>query len=420
MKIILIAWQLLANRPLSAWLNVTLLALGLGAAGFVALASERLDRAFSKDLQGIDAVVGAKGSPMQLILSGVLHIDVPPGNVRFSELQSLQKHPQVRAVIPVSLGDNFNGFRIVGTTADYAKLYEANLKSGQFFQQPMDAVLGAQVASAGGLGLGQSFAGNHGLGSGGEEHRAALYKVVGTLEACGCVLDRLILTPTESVWRVHDKELATDEADRRQIEAAMLGEREVTMGLVQYKSPLAAATFPRYVNQNTGMQAAAPAYEVSRLLRMLGAGSAVLQGFAAVLLGVAGLSVLIAMLNNLRERRADWASLRLLGASRAKLTGLLLTQSAMLALLASVLGVFFAIAAGAAAAAMAAQSGLGVASLSCNAQNAARCAGELAQQIAALWWLPLMALAVASIASVVPAWRLYRVDAQTLLSARRA
>lgn len=402
---------------MSASLNVLLLALGLGAAGFVVLASARLDAAFSKDLQGVDAVVGAKGSPMQLILSGVLHIDVPPGNVLLRDVQALQHHPQVRAVIPISLGDNFAGFRIVGTTSAYAQIYGVQVSSGQAFAEPMEAVLGAEVARASGLVMGQSFAGSHGLGLGGETHASVLYKVVGTLSRCDCVIDRLILTPTESVWRVHDKELATDEADRKAIEAAMLGEREVTVGLVQYKSPLAAASFPRFVNQTTAMQAAAPAYEISRLLRMLGAGSAVLQGFAAVLLAVAGLSVLIAMLNNLRERRADWAGLRLLGASRLKLSGLLLTQAAMLALMASVLGAVFAVVAGFAAANLAASSGVGAAN-GCSAQNMGACLAllsDFARQMGQLWWLAPLALGVAALASALPLWRLYRVDAQALL-----
>jgi putative ABC transport system permease protein len=407
-----LAWRLLAQRGWASALNALLLALGLGAAGFVWLAQSQIERAFSRDLQGIDAVVGAKGSPMQLILSSVLHIDVPAGNVPLSAVEALRSKPQVKAIIPISLGDNFGGFRIVGTTPAYMALYEAKLAQGTLFAKPMQAVVGAEVAAATGLALGQSFAGFHGLGLGGEAHDKKLYLTTGVLQGCGCVLDRLILTPTESVWRVHDAEHAADESDLLEIEKAMLGQREITSALIQYNTPLAAASFPRFVNQQTAMQAASPALEITRLLRMLGAGTAVLKGFAIVLLAVAALSVWVALLSNLRERRADWATLRLLGASRAKLTGVLAAQSIMLALIASALAAALAVAAHAGAGALAKASGV-VAGASTNAASA------WLSQLGQLWWLPLLAVGVALLATLGPAWRLYRVDAAELLASRR-
>ncbi len=406
------AFALLARRPGATLLNALLLALGLGAAGFVWLAKSQMDDAFSRDLQGIDAVVGAKGSPMQLILANVLHIDVPAGNVALADVQALRNNKQVKAIIPISLGDNLSGFRIVGTTADYAALYGVGIQRGAMFVQPMQAVLGASVAASLPLQIGQTFAGTHGLGAGGEAHSKAPYTVVGVLAACNCVLDRLILTPTESVWRVHDAEHAADAEDLKAIEEALKDQREITAALIQYTTPLAAASFPRFVNQQTKMQAASPAFEITRLLRMLGAGTAVLQGFAAVLLVVAGLSVWLALLSSLRERRADWATLRLLGASRAKLTGVLAAQALLLAVVAAFGGIALAVAAQAGAGVMAAASGVvassGTPSLS----------GTLHQALA-LWWLPLLAAGVALLATLAPAWQLYRVDAAELLASRR-
>ena len=118
---------------------------------FVLLASHQLDRAFERDLAGIDVVVGAKGSPMQLILAGVFHIDVPPGNIPLADVQALAKHPQVAQLIPLSLGDSFRGFRIVGTTLAYITHYQATLAQGAIWAAPMQAVVGAQVAAATGL-----------------------------------------------------------------------------------------------------------------------------------------------------------------------------------------------------------------------------------------------------------------------------
>ena len=127
MRTLLFAWRYLWSRPLGATLNVLLLSLGLASITFLLLVGAQLSKAFDRDLAGIDVVVGAKGSPMQLILSGVLHIDVPPGNVPLKAVNELAKNPLVAQIIPISLGDNFGGYRIVGTSHAYMDHYGAKL-----------------------------------------------------------------------------------------------------------------------------------------------------------------------------------------------------------------------------------------------------------------------------------------------------
>jgi putative ABC transport system permease protein len=205
-------------------------------------------------------------------------------------------------------------------------VYEAKLASGVMWTQPMQAVAGADAAAK--LPIHTQFAGSHGLAGGGELHDKSKYQVVGHLERCGCVLDRLILTSTESVWQVHEKEIALDETDKK----ALQEEREITFALIQYASPLAAVSFPRFVNQSTELQAAAPAVEITRLFRMLGVGTQVLQAFAAVLLAVAAISLWMAVTQALRERQGDLAMLRMLGASKGKVASLLLFETILLAL----------------------------------------------------------------------------------------
>ncbi len=337
MKSVALAWRYVAARPLAALLNVLLLALGLASINFLLLVQHQVQASFERDLQGIDVVVGAKGSPLQLILAGVFHIDVPSGNIPLSEVRELAKNPQVKTLIPLSLGDSFAGYRIVGTTVDYINLYSARMGKGQIWSAPMQAVAGhtaAQAMAGQGLAPGSSFVGNHGLGDKGHSHGEAPYTLVGTLQKCDCVLDRLILTATESVWQVHEKATALDASDQEALEEA----REVTMALIQYTSPLAAVSFPRFVNTTTEMQAAAPAIEMTRLFRMLGVGADVLRGFAAVLLLIATVSLLIALWNALRERQADWAMLRMLGASPARVAGVLVWQALILTLAGGVLG----------------------------------------------------------------------------------
>ena len=409
MKTIAYAYRMLLARPGALALNVLLLTLGLASVTFLMLVNEQVQRAFDRDLAGIDLVVGAKGSPLQLILAGVLHIDAPTGNIALSDVQELAKNPQVKKLIPLSLGDSLLGYRIVGTSLDYPAHYGMQLASGQWWAtgeqgsvqvQSMQAVLGADVAKATQLPLNSQFAGTHGLGGGGEKHNAALYTVTGTLQACGCVLDRLVLTATESVWQVHEKTQALDASDMQALKEA----REVTLALIEYKSPLAAVTFPRFINTSTDMQAAAPAIEITRLLRMLGVGTDVIRGFAMVLLAVSALSLLIALWNALRERRADLAMLRMLGASPAKIVVLLLTETLLLALSASVLGLLL---------------GHGLTSL----------VGYWLMQDKSMvltgwlwlpqeWMVPALAAGVAVLATLAPALSAYRLDVLKLLQTR--
>jgi putative ABC transport system permease protein len=315
-------------------------------------------------------------------------------------VQALAAKPQVAQVIPLSLGDSFRGFRIVGTSADYLRHYRVQVVQGRAWDRAMEAVVGAHVARVTGLAAGAQFTGNHGLGSGGHAHGDTPYQVTGVLAPCGCVLDRLILTASESVWQVHEKTLATDEEDRKALEA----NREVTLALVRYRTPLAAASFPRYVNNETDMQAAAPAVEVTRLLRLLGVGSEVLQGMGAVLLLTAALSVFIALWTAVRERRADLAMLRMLGASPAKVAALLLAEALWLAALASVLG-------------LAAGHGLAaLVGLALQAQQSLPLTG--AWWVPGEGWIPVAALATAGIAALIPAIRAYRVDVAQLVHTR--
>lgn len=332
-----LAWRYLWARPLVAVLNLLMLALGFGAMVLVTLVAAQLEHQARRDLAGIDLVVGAKGSPLQLILAGVFHVDVPTGNIPAATAQQLAAHPLVARVVPLSLGDGVRGWRIIGTTPDYLALYGAQLAQGRIWTRPLEAVLGAGVVRDTGFGPGQSFAGSHGLGRDGAAHGDTPYTVVGTLAPCGCVLDRLVLTATESVWAVHEEATAIDKEGRHALE----DERELTLLLVQYRSPLAAVTLPRWVNAQEGLQSAAPALESARLFRTVGAGLDMMRGFGVVLLLVAGLSVFVALTHAVREREPDLAMLRMLGAPPRRVAALLTCEAVWLTLLGLALGLAF-------------------------------------------------------------------------------
>jgi putative ABC transport system permease protein len=379
---------------------VLLLSLGLGSLSFVLLASHQIDKAFERDLAGIDVVVGAKGSPMQLILSGVFHIDAPTGNVPLAAVKKLEQHPQVAQLIPISLGDSLRGFRIVGSTPDYLAHYGAAFAQGGVWSAPMQAVLGAQVAAQTGLKVGDRFAGSHGLAGGGDSHGQTPYVVSGVLAAGGSVLDRLVLTALDSVWLVHEDPASLDAGDRKLLE----DEREVTLALIRYRTPLAAVTFPRFVNTTTEMQAAAPALEITRLLNLIGIGTDVLRALAGVLLLTAGLSVFIALWSAVRERRADLALLRMLGAPPRKVAALLLCEALWLALLATLIGV------------LAGQELMAALAWFLQLDKSVLISG-LAWP-AGLWAVPALAVGVALLSALLPACEAYRAQVSDILQSR--
>jgi putative ABC transport system permease protein len=378
----------LRARPLQTALSLMLLALGVGTIAMLLLVVGQLEERMGRDARGIDLVVGAKGSPMQLILAGIYHLDAPTGNIPLAAAQRLSQNRLVKKAMPLALGDSWKGYRIVGAGHEYVEHYAARV-SGRLYEEPMEAVLGAEVAQRTGLGVGGRFVGAHGVGAEGAEHGEAPFTVVGTLAGTGTVLDRLVLTSVESVWHVHDKHEAADQ-------------QEVTVVLLQYASPLAAAALPRQINSQSELQAASPAYETARLFRIVGVGVEALRAFALVLMLAAGLSVFIALYTALEERRYDLAVMRALGASPARLFGLLLFEGLLLALAGALLGVLLGHAFTALLGAwLQAQQQYALTGLDFRA-------GELAVVGAAL--------AVGIVAAALPAWRAYRTDVSRTLA----
>ena len=403
MNLATVSLSYLRARRLSTSLNVLLLALGVATITLLLLATAQLEERMQRDARGIDLVVGAKGSPMQIILSSIYQLDVPTGNISLKQAQEVAAHRAVKKTIPLALGDNYRGYRIVGTHHDYVAHYGARLKDGRLWQAPLETVLGSEVAAATGLAMGANFFGAHGLGGRAGEHVHEMhpYRVVGLLAPTGTVVDRVVLTDVASVWAVH-----ADQYDIKDVariaELMPAEEKEYTALLVQYATPLAAATLPRYINQNSDMQAASPAYETARLFTIIGVGVDVLRGFALVLILAAGLSVFNALYNALSERRYDLAVMRTLGASPAKLMSLMLFEGLLLALFGSLLG--FAL-------------GHALTELLGYALAQAR-------QVAIsgmTWvneelWLLGFALGVGVIAALLPAWRAYRTDVAATLA----
>ena len=407
-----LAFAYARRRPLATALVVLLLAAGTAVVALTLLVARELEGRLTRDAAGIDLVVGAKGSPLQLVLAGVFHVDVPPGNIPLASVAELRANPMIAQAIPLALGDSFRGFRIVGTEPALVEHYGGRLAAGALWTRPMEAVLGSEVARASALGVGGSFAGSHGLSEGGGEHGDDSYLVTGVLAPTGTVLDRMALTAVESVWAVHDAHHGAPETeDEHAHEGDAKGEgahaakampREVTMVLVRYVGPLAAASLPRQINESTNLVAASPAYETARLLSIFGIGIDLLRAFAWLLIAASALMLFVALVQTLDERRYDLAILRTLGASRLQVAWVLIAESVTLAVAGGLIGLV-------AAHAIAAFAG--------------KLVPAAAPLAAAAWtphpeeaWVLGIAVAAGILAALWPAWQAYRLDVAATLA----
>jgi putative ABC transport system permease protein len=268
-----------------------------------------------------DAVVGAKGSPLQLVLSTLYHMEAPTGNIPISVLADLDSIPGIHLKVPISLGDAYSNHRIIGTThAFLTELYTIGPDSGRIWDAPLEAVVGSRVNRSAKLGVGSQFISTHGLGTEGEMHEDAPFTVVGVLPPTGSVLDDLILTSLESVWHVHAPHVAQEgdehpedhhhhDHDHVQEHHAATG-HEITAVLIRFANPYLRFQFTRNMNAQTPYLAAIPVYEMGKLLTWLGFGSELIRktGLAFIVLFMAAIIVMLSLM--MKDRIQDVAVLR--------------------------------------------------------------------------------------------------------------
>ena len=163
MNIKRLSWQNLMSNPLNTSLSLLLMTLGIGIISLILLLNNQIEQQLHNNLRGVDMVVGAKGSPLQLILSSIYHVDNPTGNIPYKEANAIADNRMVDFSIPLSYGDSYNGYRILGTTHQYLELYEANLDEGRFWNKSLEVVVGNTVAKVNQLKVGDAFYGTHGL-----------------------------------------------------------------------------------------------------------------------------------------------------------------------------------------------------------------------------------------------------------------
>ena len=345
-----IAWKNMWFKPLNTVLSIILLTASVAIISLLILLQKQFEKQFSSNIDGVDLVIGAKGSPMQLILSSVYQMDAPTGNINYKEAQIWMKHPFVKTAIPLAFGDNYRGFKIVGTTEEYLKKYDAKITSGTIFTKNFEVVLGSEVAQKMNLKVGDKFFSSHGDAAEGEVHEEYPYVVKGIASPTGKVVDNLILSNIESVWAMHHHEEEStpaevhhheegEEHDHHHEETHSQDEDpEITAVLVKLKNKMGFVLWPRLIAQNTNMQAASPAIEINRLFSLFGIGLDALQYLAYGIMLISGISIFIALYNTLKERKYEFALMRVSGASRSQLLILVLFESILLCLVGFIFG----------------------------------------------------------------------------------
>ena len=356
MNLILLAWKNIRHQWLDTLLGVLLLAFGLGTISMLILIEKQSSEQFNRNIKDIDMVLGAKGSPLQLILANVYHVDAPTGNIKIRDAKQVIYNPTVAMAIPLAYGDNFQQWRIVGTDSNYAQHYAMKLREGVAFKEEYDANIGADVAKATGLKLGDTFLSTHGLDQteNDEEHaHHHAYRVVGIFEKSGSVIDRLILTPVETIWHAHeDNEPASTEIEEsndstnspppmikkgpmmmlrpaKAMAPSPNDNKEVTAYLIKSRMAMAQMILPNLIKE-TNMQLAFTAIEVNRLSQNFGLGMDTVKAVAWVIIGLSFFSIFISLFNSLKKRKYELALMRSMGASPFKVFALIITESLLL------------------------------------------------------------------------------------------
>ena len=373
-----LSWKNIFAKPLSALLTLVLFALGVGLISLLILLQNQLQGQFDKNLAGIDLVVGAKGSKLQLILGSMYHVDAPTGNISIEEARPFLRpgHPFIENSVPLSLGDSHRGYRIVGTQENILGLYNAKIAAGKLWQEVMEVTLGAGVAQDLKLKIGDRFKSSHGLIEDDNliHEDSKDFIVVGILQPTGSVLDQLILTRTESIWEVHDGHAheegeAHDHEDHAEHDHDTHGHnhydhdhaahahsdtlpatktevplwenegKSITSLLLQFKGKgFQTLNLGRQIDENTDMIAASPAIELNRLYANMGVGIDGMTYLAYLIIFVSVLSIFISLYSSLKDRKYELALLRTMGASRGRVFGLILTEGLILALLGCIVG----------------------------------------------------------------------------------
>jgi putative ABC transport system permease protein len=408
-----IARKSLRQHALSSAVTVGSAALASGLVMSVFALSAQSREAFSGGETGFDAVLGAKGSELQLVMNTVFHLDTSPGNIPWSLYRAAQEDRRVEVAIPYAVGDNYQGFRIVGTTEEVFTEFQPHEGEQLEFApggRPFDpayreAVIGSIVAQRTGLRVGDKFLATHGVtGAGGPEHPGE-YVVVGALKPTNTPTDRVIWIPIEGIFRMDGHKLtgAGEVYEAKPGEEIPDEHKEISAVMIRTKGSGAGRMLEFEINKGDQATLAWPISEsILQVFDKLGWVVLVLEGVAILVVFVAAASILASLYNTMNERRKEFAVLRALGANRRTVFGVIVIESTAIAGLGALLGglVYFAT--------------FSVASNIVREKTGVVL--DVTMLHPALWWTPLGMLAMGALAGFLPAFKAYRTEVATTLA----
>jgi putative ABC transport system permease protein len=389
-----VIWNLiyrsLRQHALSTLVTAGSIALAAGLLLTVWVVKTQSQAAFASTNSGFDAVLGARGSKLQLVLNAIFHLEASPGNLSASEVEAVRRHPAVKAAIPLAVGDNYYGWRIVGTLPQLFDIeYAAGRKhaiapGGRLFtDRAREAVVGALVARRLKLKVGDTFQPYHGLAFDPSTQHEEVYTITGLLEPTGTPADRVIWIPLSGVQTMkgHDPRAAND----------------VSAVLIQLRAASAGVMLDTMINkQGKTMTFAYPIGTiVADFFNKISWVDQVLTLVAWLVAFVAAGSVLVSIYNSMSARQRDIAILRALGARRRTVVGAVLGEAAAIGLLGAALGfAVFAALGGGVASIVQAQTGVVLEPWRWNPIFA---------------WGPAAFVGLAMLGGLLPAWKAYRV-----------
>ena len=397
MTLWLIVRRSLRQHLLSSIVTAVLIALAGGLLMSVWSVRRQSHATFTGQSGGWDAVLGARGAKLQLVLNAIFHLEASPGNVPYDDYLEIAANRAVAAAVPLAVGDNYHGFRLVGTLTNlFATEYRPGATfrvapGGRMFEDGYrEAVLGSFAAQQLRLKPGDFFKPYHGLNFDPQAQHPDEYTVVGVLEPSNTPADRVLWIPLAGLQNMsgHDPESATD----------------VSAVLVKLRSPVAGQQLDMLYNrQGNRLTFAWPiARQMAELFDKFGWFDAVLALVAWLVALVATGAVLASMYNSMSARRRDLAILRALGARRRTVFAAIVLEAATIAAAGVLLGyaVYLAILTGAASV-IRAQTGVVLDPLAPDP---------------VLLWAPVALIALGALAGVVPAIKAYRTDVAASLA----
>lgn len=361
-----LALRSLANRKLTTALTIASIALSVSLLVGVETVRRGIRESFAGTIRGTDLIVGARGGSQQLLLSAIFGLGAPAGSFSWSTYQRWADHPAVEWTIPLSLGDSYFGFRVVGTTDAFFEHYSyrndgrVTLAEGVLAAGDRDVVLGSDVAKRRQLALGAEIALTHGLrGSGIMDHEEHPFKVVGVLAPTFTPIDRSLYVTLDGIEAMHEgfmaggvpAPLAMPGAAPPSAEPPPSGggdvrvdgdstERQLSAFLLGTKNRFESLKLQREINTDTNdpLTAILPAVSLTELWHTIGYAEdgARIISFAVLLVGLLGM--LVALYSTLQERRREMAILRSLGAGPRRVALLLVLESGVLAAIGAVVG----------------------------------------------------------------------------------